>query len=242
MTDRELAGLRAEVVDEDCYGLLALPAPPAVVVDVGANVGVFALRVRELFPDARVVCVEPDARNLDRLYAAVGSWATVYPAALGRGPVYRMGGAENGAHESYVTEGPGFPLALLGRASRVVSWPSAQGRPCEGYAPCSVESIALSDLLRPILFPPHRAPVAGPVLVKIDAEGGENSLYADDGEWGCLAGCDYVAVEQHRFCLPGAGADALGDLFNLRHGQLARTHDVVYAGQVVRAVRRAGAP
>jgi FkbM family methyltransferase len=45
---------------------------PAVIVDLGANVGQAALWFRSRFPDARLLCVEPDPRTFDKLSRNVG--------------------------------------------------------------------------------------------------------------------------------------------------------------------------
>jgi FkbM family methyltransferase len=59
-------GIRVAVVDvllDDCYGLRPLAASGVrSVLDVGANVGFFALAAREAFPQAAIHCYEPNPR------------------------------------------------------------------------------------------------------------------------------------------------------------------------------------
>jgi FkbM family methyltransferase len=60
---------------------------PVRVLDVGANVGLFALRIFAQFPDARVVSFEPDPANLAALNRSVAANPTlawrIVPAAAG---------------------------------------------------------------------------------------------------------------------------------------------------------------
>ena len=48
-----------EVFLESRYGLQLLRSTPRSIIDIGANVGVFALRAAELFPKAEIVAFEP---------------------------------------------------------------------------------------------------------------------------------------------------------------------------------------
>ena len=55
------------VVLDDEYGLRALRAAPATVVDVGGNVGSFTNFARELFPQAVIHAYEPSPGNVEYL-------------------------------------------------------------------------------------------------------------------------------------------------------------------------------
>jgi FkbM family methyltransferase len=74
--------------DEYEVGRLALPAAPTVV-DVGANVGLFTWRVQTLRPRARVLALEPEADNYERLeavFASLGVRGQARRQACGRSP------------------------------------------------------------------------------------------------------------------------------------------------------------
>ncbi|MFQ3582508.1 MAG: FkbM family methyltransferase [Chloracidobacterium sp.] len=66
----------------------AYPAPPFTprqIVDGGANIGMFGVLAKALFPDARLVCFEPDEKNLVQLrhnFAANGIVADIHPVGL----------------------------------------------------------------------------------------------------------------------------------------------------------------
>lgn len=50
----------AELLFVDCYGLEKVRHPVATVLDIGANVGLFAIAARNAFPNARIHCYEPN--------------------------------------------------------------------------------------------------------------------------------------------------------------------------------------
>ena len=53
------------VVLDDDYGLRSLAPPPRTVVDIGANVGLFALHARWRFPEATIHAYEPSPQIAD---------------------------------------------------------------------------------------------------------------------------------------------------------------------------------
>ncbi|MGQ9898081.1 MAG: FkbM family methyltransferase [Acidobacteriota bacterium] len=61
------------------------PFTPRQIVDGGANIGLFAIYAGALFPDAKLVCYEPDEKNLAQLrhnLAINGITADVQPVGL----------------------------------------------------------------------------------------------------------------------------------------------------------------
>ncbi|MCI0746941.1 MAG: FkbM family methyltransferase [Verrucomicrobia subdivision 3 bacterium] len=48
-----------EIVHDDIYGLRKLRGPVRTVIDIGANIGVFSIFAKLLFPNAKVIAVEP---------------------------------------------------------------------------------------------------------------------------------------------------------------------------------------
>ena len=115
------AGLYGEIVDYDCFRMRdvadvvsindptyvhkaghsrAFSFTPKVIYDIGANVGIFSRYALSLFPEAKVISVEPDAENFKYLSDLPNS----INKAIGRSKVYRIRGALNGAHECYMSE------------------------------------------------------------------------------------------------------------------------------------------
>jgi FkbM family methyltransferase len=50
----------------------ALPFEPRSIIDGGANIGLATLFLKSKFPDARIVCIEPDRENFEILKKNVG--------------------------------------------------------------------------------------------------------------------------------------------------------------------------
>lgn len=59
--DRGTHSAFADLLLSDCYGLDLVHEPVRTVLDVGANVGLFALAARRAFPRATIHCYEPNA-------------------------------------------------------------------------------------------------------------------------------------------------------------------------------------
>jgi FkbM family methyltransferase len=52
-------------------------ASAPVIIDGGANIGLFTVRMKSFFPDARVICIEPDVDNFETLRRNVAPYADV---------------------------------------------------------------------------------------------------------------------------------------------------------------------
>jgi FkbM family methyltransferase len=68
----------------DEYGLGDCPTEPATILDIGANIGLFALAARGRYPQANIHCYEPNPRALPYLRShAQAANFTVYAEAVG---------------------------------------------------------------------------------------------------------------------------------------------------------------
>lgn len=56
-----------EIFVDHCYDFPALPMRAPVIVDVGANTGLFAIRMKQLYPAASLYCFEPAPANYHEL-------------------------------------------------------------------------------------------------------------------------------------------------------------------------------
>lgn len=74
-----------DVILEDCYGLRSLnPGAISTVVDIGANIGLFALSARKAFPAAAIHCYEPNPAVFSLLRRNVeGFNIQTHPEAVG---------------------------------------------------------------------------------------------------------------------------------------------------------------
>ncbi|EIQ5547882.1 FkbM family methyltransferase [Escherichia coli] len=72
--------LQREVND---YFVKPLNFQPATVLDIGANVGAFAIRAHREWPAAHVICYEPMPFNVDKLRQNVDAeWCQIVPCAV----------------------------------------------------------------------------------------------------------------------------------------------------------------
>ncbi len=56
----------SEIFIDKCYDIHLNTQSP-IIVDVGANTGYFALRMKQLYPDAKIICFEPYPPCIDQL-------------------------------------------------------------------------------------------------------------------------------------------------------------------------------
>lgn len=98
-------------------------AAPPVVLDIGANVGAFALWAMKRWPGAQVTCYEPHPENLAMLWRNVGEHCRLQWGAVGGSAAERvllLDGLHNCGEASTKNigeqEGPGLPVPAL-RAS-----------------------------------------------------------------------------------------------------------------------------
>ena len=135
-----------EIFADRCYDVQIDCAEPQIL-DVGANTGLFALRMKQLFPAATVTCYEPFLPNFERLQKTIKSnqleRVSAVPKAVGK----KQGSAALYIHERNVGGHSFYPA----QASSQKSVP--------------VEVVDLDSVLDEF---PHQVD-----LLKLDCEGAE---------------------------------------------------------------------
>jgi len=167
-----------EVVKGDSYRLTYLTplVQPDVIYDIGANVGIFALWAKHRFPEARIIAVEPEPKNVEVLREACDGLdgVTVIHAAVGKHPMYFRRGVDRGKH-AFVSERPGYPEEMLAKATYMEL--------------TNVAVVSLGEL-----FATHGGEH---YFVKVDTEGAEGSLIGDKAANAVLLDAEYVTMEMH---------------------------------------------
>lgn len=106
---------------DDGYGLAGIQDPPATILDIGANIGFFAMAARSFFPSAIINCYEPNPRILPYLHKnALAAEAEVFSEAVGaaQGTVFlEERGDSNQARTAGATSG--LPVPQVGLATVV---------------------------------------------------------------------------------------------------------------------------
>lgn len=55
-----------------------IPFYPEFIIDAGANIGLFSVFMKNRFPDAKIICVEPDEENYRSLKKNMASYADIH--------------------------------------------------------------------------------------------------------------------------------------------------------------------
>jgi len=191
-----------EVCESDCYRIREVPFVPDVILDIGANVGVFTSYTRFLFPKAQIIAVEPDLENWGHLVRLTEHLrnVTCVKKALGTGPIWHSPTPDilakhneqwndnpddrpyYGACQSYTTLNQlGYPESWLQKD--VCFEPAYEG----------IEVASLDALVA------EHVPEDAKLLLKIDCEGGENCIFGHEPSMKALRRADYLAMEIHFF-------------------------------------------
>ena len=168
------------------------------VIDIGANIGMFALWTEPQIPRGRLICIEPNPRALECLRMNVRRNdlrnVTVVPAAAGREhgtmELVYYPGWEAMAHSTAVDA----PWFLSGsRMGRLARWLMQRlFRHADHATPAQPIEVQLAPLSH--IMEEHG--VATVNLLKIDCEGGEYDVMRslDAGHW---ARIERVVIEYH---------------------------------------------
>jgi FkbM family methyltransferase len=170
-----------------------------LIIDCGGNIGLASRKFAEDYPEARVICVEPNSDNLRLAKRNCARFANVvfHHAAVG---------ATSG-HVSILDEAAN-PNAYRVSPSRSES---------------RVDMVSMTRLIA-------QNPDCAPFIAKIDIEGFEDNLFAENTEW--IDGCPLMIVELHDWMLPGTANSA-----NFLKAIAARNRDFVFRGENVFSIR-----
>lgn len=199
-------GLFGEVVTEDIYRLQKLEFIPDIIIDIGANVGIFARYARFLFPGATIICVEPDPANR-KIFRKFTKDRDIYllGVGLGSGQLYHPTTAKNGAGEVYISAGLGYPKAKLETS---------------GFEQPAIPSMRLHQLVEEYCERWDKT------LLKLDCEGAENSIWDHPMDMRALKTFDYIAGEIHFYAHTGEEVPEVREKTMEALAELAETHTV----------------
>jgi len=147
---------------------------PRTVIDVGANVGQFAVASARIFPDVTVHSFEPEPTSLDKLRLNVRNLGCVhiYPVALGKESGEIMFHVNSHSHSSSILSLGKVHRAAFPRARQIYDIKVAMSKLDQELAVVSLEA---------------------PVLLKLDVQGYE--LQVLEGASDTLRKVDYVLLE-----------------------------------------------
>lgn len=148
-----------------------------LVIDAGANIGAAALFFASIIPDAKIVAIEPEAKNFKLLEMNVeGLPIETIRAALSATPGLARVVDPGEGHWAYRTEN-------LGDAAGPHD---------------AVPRQAVAEIYR------RHAAACFPFIVKIDIEGGEADVFSSNTDW--VAATPILIIELHDWLLPKRGS------------------------------------
>ena len=110
-----------EVHVDHCYELpeIMRRGPFEGIIDVGANVGIFTLRAKQLWPKAKIISIEPEPANFTRLSHLISqnSLNDVHPLQIGIGAEcgcaeLHLGGRNIAGHSMYKGAGSTASISI----------------------------------------------------------------------------------------------------------------------------------
>ena len=204
MTDEEQTKLLCDVRQLDEYRLANLKFTPDVIYDIGADIGSVTLAAHELYPNAKIVAVEPNPWSYPRLVDNTAEISEVISlhAALGQGQMYEPPSC------------PG-PLHWMVVGKDAPTWR-------ENLVPCDVPSIMLNEL--------HTKYGGKQYVVKMDCESGEIASLFHEPSCQMIIDSAYFSAELHIWATKGDNVPKVANIVWQFLFRLAQTHTIYTYG------------
>jgi alpha-1,3-rhamnosyl/mannosyltransferase len=170
-----------EVIERDVYGLTRMrEIPVRTILDIGAHVGTFSLLAKTIWPNARVIAIEPNPRScaLLRLNLARYPDVTIWEAAIRHDGATLLTDSEGATGGGFVAQDGEVDRRLL---------PNGRDRVWRCRPLGRVATLTLDEVLRDV----ERIDLA-----KFDCEGSEHDIFARATD-GALAKLRRVVGEFH---------------------------------------------
>ena len=154
--------------------------PPKVIVDAGANIGLASIYFANRFPESRIVAIEPEASNFERLRSNVAPYLNIVPvqAALWN------------KNEEIDLVDPG-----AGNWGFMTFGSGSLERP-RGDLRHKVRGMTVDRIM-------HDYALDRIDILKVDIEGAEREVFQDPSAW--LDRVDALIIELHDRVKPGCG-------------------------------------
>lgn len=163
---------------------------PDIVLDLGANVGIFSRYARSLWPDAKIIAVEPNEVNQSVFEEHTNDKNIILlKNAIGFGQMYHCNGAINGAHEVYLSKGLGYNQLAFDELNRL--------------------GVTTTSNTNPIMLTDLKKYCHGKVLLKLDIEGNETVIFNDKPSMDLMKTFEYICMELHYFASDGSQLDGV---------------------------------
>ncbi len=171
LSEQEQADIMKGAAALDEYRLGKLTFTPDVIYDIGADFGTITLTAHGLYPEAKIIAVEPNLWSYPRLIKNTKNIPEIIPirAALGQGKLYEAGPQTKPLHWMVVNRD-------------APTWR-------ENLIPCDVPAVMLDDLY---------AKYGGEnYVVKMDCESGEFAAINHEPSRQMIINSSFFAAELH---------------------------------------------
>jgi FkbM family methyltransferase len=204
MTDAEQEALFLNAGLADEYKLARIGFEPDTIYDIGADCGSVTMFAHSLFPQAKIVAVEPNPWSFPRLRANTANIHQIVAvnAAVGQGPLFEP-------------KQPCEPLHWMVVSQDSPTWD-------ENLVPCSVPVVGLDEL--------YAVHGGDRYAVKLDIEAGEAALMRNAASRQMMLNSSYFAAELHFWGRTHELMMAAVDTINRFLFDLAQTHTVYTYG------------
>ena len=165
---------------KDVYRRALSDGQRPIIIDCGGHIGMSAVWFASHFPQATIYCIEPNAAN----FAILQQNVAPYPN------ITALNGGVWGKHCNLKISNPDSGSASFRLQETAGASPSDSG-PSDSLPSYTIDEIRLGAVPNPLL------------IVKIDIEGAEASVFAEPVDW--LAHCGLLIIELHDWLLPGEG-------------------------------------
>lgn len=160
---------------------VTLPFTPNLIIDAGANIGCTVIAFSELYPEARIIAIEPDKTNA----ALARKNTAAYPnARIVEGAVWHratMLEIENPDDESW--------------AFRIVERPLQEGSIHAAFGGTALEATTTQAQSGIRAYTIDELSEGAPIdLLKVDIEGGEQYLFRENTAWLSLVRAMFVEL------------------------------------------------
>lgn len=184
------AGLFGEVVSEDVYRIKELKFAPNIIFDIGSNISIFTRYIRSLFPNALIIAVEPNEENMEcaKYFTQNDDKIIFINKAIGIGQIYHGLTAANGSGETYLSEGLSYPKDKMEDAAKNNL----------GIEKSNIQTVMPDELYN------SNVKDGDKVLIKIDIEGAEHTIWTHEPTMEALRKADYLCMEIHEYAFNGA--------------------------------------
>jgi FkbM family methyltransferase len=201
--DYNLKALKRYTEFEALYAKYSAEGTP-LILDLGANIGLSSVYFHHIWPNAKIVAVEPSEDNFAVLLQNFGTATNFDPM---------LAGISCKSSRLALTD----PAVEKNAFTTIVAEPGTDG---------GVQGVTVTEILA-------RYSKSGnylPFIVKIDIEGFESDLFAENTEW--VNEFPILIIEMHDWLFPGQGTSS-----NFLKTIAGLDRDFVYLGENVFSIR-----